>query len=96
MFGRWSGHCPRKSPQNPSGIVASNDKPLSRLRTTWNDPEIMAVGEQPASASPEERRVPQLQCPRDNFPALRCVDPNMDSTYVKIAAELGAAGHRQG
>jgi hypothetical protein len=38
---------------NPKGIIASNDKHFGRLRTVWNDPEIIALGEQAASAFPE-------------------------------------------
>ena len=38
---------------NPNGIIASNDGSFGRLRTVWNDPEIIALGEQAASAFPE-------------------------------------------
>jgi glutathione synthase/RimK-type ligase-like ATP-grasp enzyme len=38
---------------NPKGIIASNNSPFGRLRTVWNDPEIIALGEQAASAFPE-------------------------------------------
>ena len=38
---------------NPKGIIASNEKHFGRLRTVWNDPEIVALGERAASAFPE-------------------------------------------
>ena len=38
---------------NREGIIASNDKHFGRLRTVWNDPEIITLGEQTHAAFPE-------------------------------------------
>jgi hypothetical protein len=36
-----------------NGIIASNDKQFGRIRSVWNDPEIVALGENAHAAFPE-------------------------------------------
>jgi hypothetical protein len=37
---------------DPSGIIASNDKQFGRVRTVWNDAEVIALGERAHAAFP--------------------------------------------
>jgi len=68
---------------NPNGIIASNDKHFGRLRTVWNDPEIIALGEQAASAFPE--------CPVLGVDVMR--DAETNKLYVMEVNPTGRVWH---
>lgn len=68
---------------NPNGVIASNDKRFGRLRTVWNDPEIIALGEQAASAFPE--------CPVLGVDVVR--DTETDKLYVMEVNPTGKVWH---
>jgi hypothetical protein len=68
---------------NPNGIIASNDGSFGRLRTVWNDPEIIALGEQAASAFPE--------CPVLGVDVVRDVETN--KLYILEVNPAGRVWH---
>ena len=68
---------------DPKGIIASNDKHFGRLRTVWNDPEIIALGEESASAFPE--------CPVLGVDVLR--DAETKKLYVMELNPSGKVWH---
>jgi hypothetical protein len=68
---------------NPNGIIASNDKHFGRLRTVWNDPEIIALGEQAASAFPE--------CPVLGVDVVR--DAETNKLYIMEVNPTGRVWH---
>ena len=68
---------------NPNGIIASNDGSFGRLRTVWNDAEIIALGERAASAFPE--------CPVLGVDVVRDLDTN--KLYVLEVNPAGRVWH---
>jgi len=68
---------------NPNGIIASNDKHFGRRRMVWNDPEIIALGEQAASAFPE--------CPVLGVDVVR--DAETNKLYVMEVNPTGRVWH---
>jgi len=72
---------------NPNGIIASNDESFGRLRTVWNDPEIIALGEQAASAFPE--------CPVLGVDAVRDVETNNCMSLRLIPQAESGTFHRR-
>jgi ATP-grasp domain len=69
--------------ENPNGIIASNDGSFGRLRTVWNDPEIIALGEQAASAFPA--------CPVLGIDVVRNLETN--KLYVLEVNPAGRVWH---
>jgi hypothetical protein len=68
---------------DPRGIIASNDKHFGRVRTVWNDAEIIALGEQAHAAFPE--------CPTLGVDLLR--DVNSGRIYVMEVNPAGDTWH---
>ena len=68
---------------NPNGVIASNNKNFGRLRKVWDDPEIIALGEQAASAFPE--------CPVLGADVLR--DAGTKKLYVMEVNPTGKVWH---
>ena len=68
---------------DPNGIIASNDKHFGRVRSVWNDAELIALGERAHAAFPG--------CPTLGVDLLR--DVNTGKTYVMEVNPAGDTWH---